>query len=53
MNLTYNFPQTFKLEPLLLAELLIKTNECHILHGTIHEISELTGIPTGTSSGKV
>ena len=53
MNLTYNFPQTFKLEPLLLAELLIKTNECHILHGTMYEISELTGIPTGASSGKV
>lgn len=53
MNLTYNFPQTFKLEPLLLAKLLIKTHECHILHGTIYEISELTGIPTGASSGKV
>lgn len=53
MNLAYNFPQTFKLEPLLLANLLIKTHECHILHGTTHEISELTGIPTGASSGKV
>lgn len=53
MNLTYNFPQTFKLEPLLLAKLLIKTHECHILHGTMYEISELTGIPTGASSGKV
>ena len=53
MNLIYNFPQTFKLEPLLLAKLLIKTHECHILHGTMYEISELTGIPTGASSGKV
>lgn len=53
MNLTYNFPQTFKLELPLLAGLLIKINKCNILQGNIHDISELTGIPTGESSGKV
>lgn len=53
MNLTYNFPQTFKLEPPLLAKLLITINECNILQGNMHDISEATGIPTGDSSGKV
>lgn len=53
MNLGYNFPTTFKLEITLLAKLLKEISKNEKLIGTTQEISEQTGIPTGSQSGKV
>lgn len=53
MELGYNFPETFKLETSLLSKLLSEISKTEILIGSTQEISALTGIPTGTNSGKV
>lgn len=53
MNLGYNFPETFKLEISLLVKLLNEISKTEELIGSTQDISDLTGIPTGTKSGKV